>query len=354
MKALVLCGGKGTRLRPLTYSIPKQLIPIANRPVVHYVMDHLRDVDIREVGVIVAPETAEQVKTALADNPWRFALSFILQDQPLGLAHTLLAARDFLGSDPFVMYLGDNLIGSGLRSLLEQFRQESADAVLLLKAVPDPRRFGVAVMDGAGRLSRLIEKPAEPPSNLALVGVYVFSPVIHDAVRVIRPSARGELEITDAIQELLQRGRRVLGQILQAWWLDCGKKDDLLEANRVVLDEWIQRDVQGTVDGTSKVIGRVRLEGDARVTHSEVRGPAVIGARTVVDRAFIGPYTSIGQQCVVRATALEHCVLLDGARVEGAGRLEDSVVGRNAIVSRSTTNHQALRLLIGDDAEVTL
>src|SRR5207247_2439583 len=178
------------RLRPLTYSIPKQLIPIANRPVVHYVMDHLRDVDIREVGVIVAPETAEQVKTALADNPWRFALSFILQDQPLGLAHALLAARDFLGFDPFVMYLGDNLIGSGLRSLLEQFRQESADAVLLLKAVPDPRRFGVAVMDGAGRLSRLIEKPAEPPSNLALVGVYVFSPVIHDAVRVIRPSAR--------------------------------------------------------------------------------------------------------------------------------------------------------------------
>src|SRR5438552_4124933 len=215
MKALVLCGGKGTRLRPLTYSIPKQLIPIANRPVVHYVMDHLRDVDIREVGVIVAPETAEQVKTALADNPWRFALSFILQDQPLGLAHALLAARDFLGSDPFVMYLGDNLIGSGLRSLLEQFRQESADAVLLLKAVPDPRRFGVAVMDGAGRLSRLIEKPAEPPSNLALVGVYVFSPVIHDAVRVIRPSARGELEITDAIQELLQRGRRVPGPTLQ-------------------------------------------------------------------------------------------------------------------------------------------
>src|SRR5256885_2845373 len=203
MKALVLCGGKGTRLRPLTYSIPKQLIPIATGPVVHYVIDHLRDVDIREVGVIVAPETAEQVKPALADNPWRFALSFILQDQPLGLAHALLAARDFLGSDPFVMYLGDNLIGSGLKSLLEQFRQESADAVLLLKAVPDPRRFGVAVMDGAGRLSRVIEKPAEPPSDLAPVGGYVFFPGIPDAVPVIRPSPRGGLGVPPPLHELL-------------------------------------------------------------------------------------------------------------------------------------------------------
>src|SRR5438876_5909275 len=354
MKALVLCGGKGTRLRPLTYSIPKQLIPIANRPVVHYVMDHLRDVDIREVGVIVAPETAEQVKTALADNPWRFALSFILQDQPLGLAHALLAARDFLGSDPFVMYLGDNLIGSGLRSLLEQFRQESADAVLLLKAVPDPRRFGVAVMDGAGRLSRLIEKPAEPPSNLALVGVYVFSPVIHDAVRVIRPSARGELEITDAIQELLQRGRRVLGQTLQTWWLDCGKKDDLLEANRVVLDEWIQRDVKGVVDDGSQVIGRVVLEEGATVRRSQIRGPAVVGAGTVIEEAFIGPYTSIGLHCSIIGSTLEHCVLLDGVRVEGIQRLEDSIIGKGAVVRRLHSKHQAVRLMLGDDAEVLL
>jgi glucose-1-phosphate thymidylyltransferase len=354
MKALVLCGGKGTRLRPLTYTIPKQLIPIANRPVVHYVMDHLHAVGIEEVGVIVAPETAEQIKAALASNPWHFSLTFIPQDQPKGLAHTLIVARDFLKSDPFVMYLGDNLVGSGLKSLVEQFHREHADAILLLKAVPDPRRFGVAVMDETGQLTRLVEKPAEPPSNQALVGVYVFSPAIHDAVRSIRPSARGELEITDAIQKLLQRGRRVLGQPLQTWWLDCGKKDDLLEANRVVLDEWIQRDVKGEVDSESKVLGRVILEADARVTHSEVRGPAVIASGTVIDHAFIGPYTSIGRQCAIRATSLEHCVLLDGARVDGIGRLEDSVVGRNAVVSRTSNNHQALRLLIGDDAEVTL
>lgn len=354
MKALVLCGGKGTRLRPLTYTIAKQLIPIANRPVVHYVMDHLHAAGIREVGVIVAPETANQIRAALDANPWQFAFTFITQHQPLGLAHTLIVARDFLGSDPFVMYLGDNLIGSGLEPPLDLFRRERADAVILLKAVPDPRQFGVAVMDGAGRLTRLVEKPAQPPSNLALVGVYVFSPAIHDAVRTLRPSARGELEITDAIQELLQRGQRVLGEPLQRWWLDCGKKDDLLEANRVVLDEWIRRDVQGTVDDASKVIGRVILEPGARVVHSEIRGPAVIGSGTVVERAFIGPYTSIGPRCLVRATALEHSVLLDGSRVDDVGRLEDSVVGRNAIVSRAAANHQALRLLIGDDAEVTL
>jgi glucose-1-phosphate thymidylyltransferase len=198
-------------------------------------MDHLHAAGIRDVGVIVAPETAEQIKAALSGNPWQFALRFLTQDQPLGLAHALVVAREFLGSDPFVMYLGDNLVGSGLRSPLELFRREQADAVVLLKEVPDPRRFGVAVMDRAGKLARLIEKPADPPSNLALVGVYIYSPAIHDAVRAIRPSARGELEITDAIQELLQRGRRVLGQPLQTWWLDCGKKDDLLEANRVVL-----------------------------------------------------------------------------------------------------------------------
>lgn len=354
MKGLVLCGGKGTRLRPLTYTLPKQLIPIANRPVVHYVMDHLHAAGVREVGVIVAPETAEQIKAALQENLWQFALTFISQERPLGLAHTLVIARDFLGSDPFVMYLGDNLVGSGLKSLVDKFHQEHADAVILLKAVADPRRFGVAVMDSAGRLTRLVEKPAEPPSNLALVGVYIFSPAVHDAVRAIHPSARGELEITDAIQELLQRGHRVLGQPLQTWWLDCGKKDDLLEANRVVLDEWIRRDIRGGVEGDSKVIGRVVLERGARVVHSEVRGPAVIGADTVVEGAFIGPYTSIGRQCTVRSAALEHCVLLDGASVEGIARLEDSVVGRNAIVSRSTANHQALRLLIGDDAEVTL
>lgn len=354
MKALVLCGGKGTRLRPLTYTLPKQLIPVANRPVVHYVMDHLRSAGVRDVGVIVAPETREQIQDALALNPWEFAFRFLLQEQPLGLAHTLVVAQEFLGSDPFVMYLGDNLLGSGLQPLVDLFHQEHADAVVLLKEVADPRRFGVAVLDGAGRLTRLVEKPKDPPSNLALVGVYIFSPAIHEAVQEITPSSRGELEITDAIQRLLQNGGHVLGKRLDTWWLDCGKKDDLLEANRTVLDEWIRRQIDGTADQDSRIVGRVVLEPDARVERSEVRGPAVIGAGTVIRDAFIGPYTSIGQRCTIRNTALEHCVVLDGARVEGVERLEDSVVGRNASVRQDGANRKPLRLMIGDDAEVIL
>lgn len=352
MKALVLCGGKGTRLRPLTYALPKQLVPIANRPVVHYVMDHLRAAGIRDVGVIVAPETRDQIQDSLTRNPWGFSLTFLLQEQPLGLAHTLLVARDFTGSDPFVMYLGDNLLGTGLNTVLDLFHGERADAVVRLKEVADPRKFGVAVVDDAGRLIRLLEKPDPPPSNLALVGVYVFSPAVHEAVSEITPSRRGELEITDALQRMLQTGRRVLGERLHTWWLDCGKKDDLLEANRVVLDEWIQRDIRGEVDEESRVAGRVVLEDDAHVERSEVRGPAVIGTGTVVRDAFIGPYTSVGRGCTVRNAALEHCVVLDGVRVEGVARLEDSVLGRNAVVRRSAGNHQALRVLIGDDAEV--
>ncbi len=354
MKALVLCGGKGTRLRPLTYTLPKQLIPIANRPVVHYVLDHLHSVGVRDVGVIVAPETRDQLQAALADNPWGLSLTFLLQEQPLGLAHTLIVAREFVDSNPFIMYLGDNLVGAGLQTLVDLFNREQADAVVLLKEVADPRRFGVAVLDGAGRLKQLVEKPAVPPSNLALVGVYVFSPAIHEAVRNIRPSGRGELEITDAIQRMIEQGKRVLGRRLQTWWLDCGKKDDLLEANRVVLDEWIQREIQGTVDEGSRVVGRVVLAAGARIEHSHVRGPAVIGAGTIVQHAFIGPYTSIGRNCLIRSTALEHCVVLDGVQLEGVGRIEESVLGRNAVVRHSAENHQVLRLLVGDDAEVTL
>ncbi len=354
MRALVLCGGKGTRLRPLTHTLPKQLIPIANRPIVYYVMDRIRDVGIRDVGVIVAPETRDQIQEALAQNPWGFSLTFLLQEQPLGLAHTLIVAREFIGSDPFILCLGDNLIGTSLQTVVELFHRETADAVVLLKDVKDPRQFGVAVLDGAGKLVRLVEKPKEPPSNLVLVGVYAFSATVHEAVQEIRPSWRGELEITDAIQWLLEKGKRVLSERLQTWWLDCGKKDDLLEANRVVLAEWIRREIHGSIDERSKVIGRVMVEGGARIENSEVRGPAVIGKGTIVQDAFVGPSTSIGRECVVRRSALEHCVILDSVLVEGVERLEDSVLGRNAIVRGSIGNHRTLRLVIGDDAEVTM
>jgi len=353
-RAMVLCGGKGTRLRPLTYTLPKQLIPVANRPVVHYVMDHLRDAGITEVGVIVAPETRGPIQEALAPNPWRFQFTFLLQEQPLGLAHTLLVAREFIDAKPFIMYLGDNLVGTGVGNLIRRFKEANADAVVLLKDVPDPRRFGVAVLNGHGRLERLVEKPADPPSNLALVGVYIFAPTVLEAVQSIRPSSRGELEITDAVQQMLQDGRVVLGERLQSWWLDCGKKDDLLEANRVVLDEWLHREVAGSVDAASRINGRVRVEEGATIERSEIRGPVLVASGTRITDSFIGPYTSIGRDCAIVRSSLEHCVLLDGAQVEGIPRLEDSVLGRQATVRSDPALHEALRLLVGDDGEVVL
>lgn len=354
MKALVLAGGKGTRLRPLTYTIPKQLVPVANRPIVHYVMDQLSSLGISDVGVIISPETGWQIKEALSGNPWGFNFTFILQDEPKGLAHAVMVARDFLGDDPFLMYLGDNLIGQDIKAFVEEFRNSKPEAMILLKEVGDPRMFGVAEVDGDGRIKRLVEKPKVPPSNLALVGIYLFSPCIHEAVQEITPSFRGELEITDAIQKLLDRGKTVRSFILERWWLDTGKKDDLLEANRVVLDELVSESLQGEVDAESKIAGRVFLARGARIEDSTVRGPAVIGEGTVIRNSFIGPYTTIGNGCVVEGAALEHSVILDGARIAGVERLEDSVVGRNAVVSKGIENSRALRLMVGDDVEVLL
>ena len=354
MKALVLSGGKGTRLRPLTYTTAKQLIPVGNRPILYYVMEHIREAGIREVGIVISPETGEQIRHALDEAGFDLHLTYILQEEPLGLAHAVKTARPFLGNQPFVMYLGDNLIGQGIRHLVETFERAAPDALVVLKEVNDPRMFGVAELDEEGKVRRLIEKPKNPASNLALVGVYLFGPAIYEAIDEIEPSWRGELEITDAIQRLVDKGRTVYSSILESWWLDTGKKDDLLEANRAVLDEWIQRDVRGTVDEASQLIGRVVLEKSAAVRGSQIRGPAVVGAGTTIEEAFIGPYTSIGKDCVIRRSSLEHCVLLDGAHVEDVGRMEDSLLGRNAVVRRLGVNHQALRLMIGDDAEVLI
>jgi len=354
MKALVLAGGKGTRLRPLTYTTAKQLIPIANRPILHYVMEHIRAAGIRDVGIVISPETGQQVREALDHAGFDVHLTYLVQQEPLGLAHAVKISRDFLDDQPFVMYLGDNLIGQGLRPLVEAFERARPDALVLLKVVNDPRMFGVAELDGSGKVRRLIEKPKDPASNLALVGAYLFGPAIHAAIDRLEPSWRGELEITDAIQRLVDEGRTVHSSILESWWLDTGKKDDLLEANRVVLDEWIQRDVKGVVDDGSQVIGRVVLEEGATVRRSQIRGPAVVGAGTVIEEAFIGPYTSIGSHCSITGSTLEHCVLLDGVRVEGIQRLEDSIIGKDAVVRRLHGKHQAVRLMLGDDAEVLL
>jgi glucose-1-phosphate thymidylyltransferase len=353
MKALVLSGGHGTRLRPLTYTMAKQIIPVANRPILSYVMQHISEAGIRDVGVIISPETGAQIRAALGKN-FDLDFTYITQEEPLGLAHAVKTARRYLGDDPFVMYLGDNLIGQGISDFVQAFQDSRADAVILLKEVDHPAMFGVAQVDSAGRVQRLIEKPKEPPSSLALVGVYFFSPRIHEAIAEIGPSWRGELEITDAIQKLLDKGCVVESSILKSWWLDTGKKDDLLEANRHVLDEWVQREIKGDVNGGSRVVGRVRLEEGGQVTGSEIRGPAVIGRGTIIENAFIGPYTSIGRDCSIKRSALEHCVLLDGVKIEGVERLADSILGRNTLVRRLGGNYEALRLMIGDDAEVLL
>ena len=354
MKALVLAGGKGTRLRPLTYTVAKQLIPVANRPILHYVMDQIAQLSIAEVGVIISPETGQHIKQSLMENPWGFDFTFIPQVDPLGLAHAVQTAQGFLRDEPFLMYLGDNLVGQNMVDFAKEFGRSEPDALVLLKEVEDPRMFGVAEVDEDRRIRRLVEKPKNPVSNLALVGVYLFSPTIHEAIAEIKPSWRGELEITDAIQRLLVRGESVHSFTLKSWWLDTGKKDDLLEANRVVLDEWTRSEISGLVDSESRVVGRVVIEEGARIMGSEVRGPVVIGKGTVVKDAFIGPYTSIGRDCSIDTSALEHCVVLDGAQLSGLERLEDSILGRNTSVRRDSTRHQATRLMIGDDAEVLL
>jgi len=353
MKALVLAGGKGTRLRPLTYTIAKQLIPVANKPILFYVMQQILEAGIKDVGMIISPDTGEQVKEALSGGFAGLSITYLVQE-PLGLAHAVKIARSYLQDEPFVMYLGDNLIGQGIREVVQMFEESQSDAVVLLKEVADPRLFGVVVLDGNGEVLRLIEKPSVPPSNLALVGLYVFSPKIHQAIDQISPSWRGELEITDAIQTLLTQGCRVKSKILQTWWLDCGKKDDLLEANRTVLDERVVREIRGSIDENSRVVGRVVLERGACVRSSDLRGPAVIGEETTIENSFIGPYTSIGPRCVIKNSTLQYCVILDGVKIESVGRLEDSVLGRNAILDGSSRNRECLRLLIGDDAEILL
>jgi len=354
MKALILSGGKGTRLRPLTYTGAKQLVPVANKPVLFYVLENVIDLGIKDIGIIIAPETGEAVKEAVGDgNRWGVNITYILQPEPKGLAHAVKVAHPFLENSPFLMYLGDNLIGADLRRFYQQFLEKKPDAQILLKAVEDPTRFGVAEIDKKGKVIRLIEKPKKPPSNLALVGIYMFSPKIHEAIREIKPSWRGELEITDAIQKLIDWGCLVLSNIIDSWWLDTGKKDDLLEANTVVLDEWIKRDVRGEVIN-SVLSGRVILPATARVINSQIRGPVVIGENVLIEDSFIGPFTSIGHNAKIINSTLEHCVLLEGVEIINIERLEDALIGKNSKVIKNNLLPKALKLMIGDDSIVEI
>ena len=355
MKGLILAGGSGTRLRPLTYSCAKQLVPIANKPILFYGIEAMAAAEIRDIGIIVG-KTAEEIRNAAGDGSrWGVDITYIPQEAPLGLAHCVLIARDFLGDDPFVMYLGDNMLEADLCGLVAGFNQDSgheADARILLAKVADPSNFGVAAIGPDGKVEHLVEKPTDPPSDLALVGVYAFTPTIHEAVRAIVPSARGELEITDAIQWLIDHGNAVEHRIIDGWWIDTGKKDPLLECNRLVL-ETITPDLVGEVDDHSTIEGSVQLAGGATVTRSTIVGPSVIGADAVIEDSVVGPYASIGDRCHLNEVRIDHSVLLPDVTVNGPVSITDSLVGRHAeIVRRADDDRQ--RLMVGDHSMIEI
>ncbi len=351
MKALVLSGGSGTRLRPFSYSMPKQLIPVANKPVLEYVLENLRDLGVVKVGIIIG-DRPDQIESAVGDGS-RLGLDITLlrQDRPRGLADTVRVARDFLGDDDFVMYLGDNMLLSGIEDAAADFREHRPAAQVLVHKVPDPRAFGVAELDSEGRVVRLVEKPQEPRSDLALIGVYFFTPEIHEAVAVIGPSPRGELEITDAIQELVRRGSTVRAIEYDGYWKDTGGVTDVLECNRRVLDGTGRR-IAGEVDAHSELIGNVVVESGARVVRSRIEGPAVIGSGTLVEDSEITAYTSVGADCLVRDTRLGHSIMLDGASIIGVRGIDSSLIGRFATVSQGTGDVPGYRLVIGDHTGV--
>jgi glucose-1-phosphate thymidylyltransferase len=359
LKGLILSGGKGTRLRPITHTSAKQLVPVANKPVLFYGIEAMAEAGIEEVGIIIAPETGPEIEAAAgAGARFGVKITYIVQDEPLGLAHAVLTAETFLGKSPFVMYLGDNLLQGGISDLVAAFREHEPDALILLTPVPDPENYGVAELapaeDGqVGRVRRLVEKPAEPATDLALVGVYMFTAGVHDAARAIEPSARGELEITDAIQHLVDGGQRVEPHIVQGWWKDTGRLEDMLEANRLILDNMVERIDGELVD--SQVDGRVVIEKGARLERTRVRGPAVIGAGTVLRDCYVGPYTAIGENCVVSGAEVEHSILLSGCTVcDLDGRMESSLLGRNVTVRRGERQPRAYRFMVGDNSDISI
>jgi glucose-1-phosphate thymidylyltransferase len=351
LKGLILSGGRGTRLRPITHTSAKQLVPVANRPVLFYGIEAMAQAGIEEVGIIIAPETGDEIREATGDgSQFGVKITYIVQDEPAGLAHAVLTAEPFLGTDPFVMYLGDNLLSGGIADLVAAFRANTPDALILLTPVPDPEHFGVAELDG-DRVVALAEKPAQPRTDLALVGVYMFTALIHDAARAIDPSPRGELEITDAIQYLVDSGRRVEPHVVRGWWKDTGRLEDMLEANRLVLDT-IATKVEGEMID-SQCDGRVVIAPGARLERSTVRGPAVIGARAHLIDAYVGPYSAIGEDCVIESAEVEHSILLAGSSVRHLdGRMEASLLGRNVHIARSDGQPRAYRFMVGDNSEI--
>jgi glucose-1-phosphate thymidylyltransferase len=353
LKGLILSGGKGTRLRPLTYTSAKQLVPVANKPVLFYGIEAMAAAGIREVGIIIAPETGAEIRAAVGDGShFGTSIEYIEQDEPLGLAHAVLTAEPYLGDSPFVMYLGDNLLRDGIVELVETFRTEQPDALILLTPVPDPEHYGVAELED-GRVARLREKPKEPQTDLALVGVYMFNSSIFEAARAIEPSARGELEITDAIQTLVDRGRRVDPHIVHGWWKDTGQVQDMLEANRLILDDLTEQLDGELID--SRVEGRVSIAEGARLERTTVRGPAIVGRGSRITDAYIGPYTAIGDDVTIEKAELEHSIVLSGSSIRDLEyRIEASLIGKDVRIGRGPALPKAYRFVVGDNADVQI
>lgn len=351
MKGLILSGGKGTRLRPLTYTSAKQLVPVANKPVLFYGIEALAAAGIRDIGIVVG-DTKDEIKAAVGDGSrWNVAVTYIEQDAPRGLAHAVLISEAFMGRDPFVMYLGDNLLNRGINEFVDEFVREAPAAQILLTKVSDPQMFGVAELED-GRVTRLVEKPKQPKSDLALVGVYMFSSAVFESVKRIKPSFRNELEITDAIQDLIDRGLSVRPHLVQGWWKDTGKLEDMLEANRLILDT-IERRIDCSVDAESRVEGKVVIEAGAVIERSVIRGPVVIGPGARIVHAYVGPFTSIGKGAEIRDSEIEHSIVLEGGVISDLDhRVADSLIGRNVRIHRMPVKPSAYRFMLGDNSEV--
>jgi glucose-1-phosphate thymidylyltransferase len=355
MKGLILSGGKGTRLRPLTYTSAKQLVPVANKPVLFFAIESIVEAGITDIGIIVG-ETRAEIRAAVGDGS-RFGarVTYIEQDEPRGLAHAVMIAEDFLQDTPFVMYLGDNLIAGGIRSLVDEFQALGCNSEILLAEVPTPEQFGVAELTPDGKVFRLVEKPKEPKSNLALVGVYMFDKSIFESVHRIKPSGRGELEITDAIQDLIDRGLDVHPHIVRGWWKDTGKLEDMLEANRIILEALdARRGVSlGSIGKGSRIEGRVEIGQGVELIDSLVRGPVVIGDGARLENAFVGPYTSIGERCTLVCCEVENSIILADSEIRDTPlRIDGSLIGRNVKITKTDFKPKAYRFMLGDNSEV--
>ncbi|MFG1705587.1 glucose-1-phosphate thymidylyltransferase [Nonomuraea sp. M3C6] len=353
MKALVLAGGSGTRLRPITHTSAKQLVPVANKPVLFYGLEAIAAAGIRELGLVVG-DTQAEIESAVGDgSAFGLQVTYLRQEAPLGLAHGVLIAREFLGEEDFVMYLGDNFIVGGINGLVDRFARERPAAQIMLTRVGDPRQFGVAELNGKGRVVGLEEKPALPKSDLALVGVYLFSPAIHTAVAELKPSWRGELEITDAIQWLIEAGLRVESSVISGYWKDTGNVTDMLEVNRLVLES-VEAKVRGNVDEASELVGRVVVEKGAVVERSRIVGPVIIGHGARISDSYVGPFTSIGAACAVTDSEIEYSIVLPRASIAGVGRIESSLIGHDVEVTPAPNTPKAHRLVLGDHSKVQI